>query len=273
MIDQGKVRPVGRFLGALLVVWILAWLPLGLAKGDPDYVLTAISRHTVERQVYQGLLYSGLLLVFLDAWRRHAPERPRWGKPSDILRYAALGLVSALMLRALLTALGGRPVPNLEPDSAVWLVALVSAFAVALVEEALFRGFLLGHLAQAMGPPKAVATTSLLFAAVHLFRPGDATFRVSYGLGLFLLAVLLARIAWTRQSIGAAVGMHAGIILPNLLDPWQDLRNSWWSGWQSEPASGALSWVLTLALWGQWEWWQSRRRGPLPDDVSATTPV
>jgi membrane protease YdiL (CAAX protease family) len=247
-----------RFFGLLALVWLLAWLPLGLWKGDPDFVLTAASRHTVERQVYQGLLYTGLLAVFLDAWRRRAPARPARGRPASFVSYAALGLFSALFLRGVLQLLGARAAPEswtFEPMGLV--VALGSALVVALAEEAVFRGFLLGSLAQIVGTVRAMVISSVLFALVHLFRPGAFGFKAAYGLGLFLLAVLLARLAWQR-GIAASAGLHAGIILPNLLDPWQGLHPSWWSGWQQEPASGALSWLLTLALWAQWEWWCRR---------------
>jgi membrane protease YdiL (CAAX protease family) len=254
-------RPLTRFLALTLLVWTLAWLPLGLFKGDPDYVLTAVSRHSLERQVYQALLYCGLLLVFIDSWKRHAPRLPGPGRARDFLRYAGLGLGSALVLRGLMVVLGGRPLPDVAPpfQLADILVALLSAVAVAAVEEAVFRGFLLGRLAQISTPSRAVVISSALFASVHLFRPGPAGFKAGYALGLFLLAVLLARIAWVRCSVAASAGFHAGVIWPNLVDPWPDLAQTWWSGWQQEPASGALSWLLTLALWGQWEWWQSGR--------------
>lgn len=255
--DRGQDRhPLLGFFLLATAVWILAWLPLGLIKGDPDYVLTAISRGTVERQIYQGLLYSGLLLVFLHFWLRHAPARPGRGRLTDFPIYAALGLASALILRAVMVGLGGRAAPHLELDLPTLLIALASAIAVAVVEEAVFRGFLLGRLAAVMPFERAAVMCSALFAAVHLFRPGPLAFRAGYGLGLFLLAMLLARIAWVRQSLSACAGFHAGLIWPNLLDPWPELKASWWSGWQGEPASGALAWLLTGLLWAQWEWWQ-----------------
>lgn len=256
--DVDKPGGLGRFLGALLVVWLLAWLPLGLLKGDPDFVLTAVSRGTPERQLYQGLLYGGLLLVFLDAWRRRPPSRPAWGLPGDFARYAVLGLLSALVLRAVLWGLGARDIPG-PPDLSVQavLLALASAVVVAVAEEAVFRGFLLGRLAEKWGPTAGLWLSSGLFATVHLFRPGSLPFKAAYAVGLLLLAGLLGRIAW-RRNIAASAGFHGGVIWPNLLDPTVDLSQSWWAGWQGEPASGLLAWALTAALWGQWEWAQNQ---------------
>lgn len=256
-ISNGR-QPLLRFFLLLLGVWLLAWLPIGLLKGDPDYVLSTVSRGSTERQIYQGFLYSGLLLVFLDSWRRHAPNRPGRGSARDFLGYASLGLLSALVLRVVMVALGGRPMPHPDLAAATLAKCVLSALAVALVEEAVFRGFLLGRLASVMPLGRAMAMSSGIFAAVHLLRPGSLAFRAGLGTGLFLLGILLARIAWERQSIAASAGLHAGLILPNMLDPWADLHASWWSGWQGEPVSGALSWALTLLLWGQWEWWQRR---------------
>ena len=106
-----------------------------------------MSRDTQARQLYQGLLYSGLLIVFLDSWRRQAPQRPAWGRLRDFPLYAVFGLASALVLRVVLVALGARVWPDLVLTPQVILVALLYALAVAVVEEAVFRGFLLGSLA------------------------------------------------------------------------------------------------------------------------------
>ncbi len=259
MGERSSGSVLGRFFLYALLVWLLAWLPLGLWKGDPDYVLTVVSRGSVERQIYQGLLYSGLLFLFLHAWWRHAPERPGKGRAVDLVLHAGLGLVGALGLRLAMVLLGGRAWPEPSWTASQLLVALLSGLAVAVIEEALFRGFLMGRLAGWTTPRNALLISSALFALVHLFRPGSLLFRLAYGLGLFLLALLLGRIAWVKCSVAASAGFHAGVIWPNLLDPWPGLWPAWWSGWQGEPVSGALSWLLTLLLWGQWEWWQRRR--------------
>lgn len=250
---------LGRFFLNALLVWLLAWLPLGLWKGDPDFVLTTVSRGSVERQIYQGLLYSGLLFLFLHAWWRHAPSRPGRGSVRDLFSYALLGLGGALGLRLATVLLGARDWPGLAWSPSQLLLAALSALAVGLIEEAVFRGFLMGRLAQLISPTRALLISGGLFALVHLFRPGSLLFKAAYGLGLFLLALLLGRIAWSKSSVAASAGFHAGVIWPNLLDPWSGLQQSWWSGWQGEPVSGALSWLLTGMLWLSWEGWRKRR--------------
>ncbi len=246
MVEQPRLTPLVRFVLLAAAVWIGAWLPVGLSSGDPFFVLKEVSRETFQRQLYQGLLYGGLFLLLLDSWWRYRPVRPGWGSAPRFIPNFALGLALTSGLLLLYGLLGVNEV-SVDPLSwSVLLIWLLSCFAVALVEEALFRGFLLGRLAAVTSVKAAVVWSSLLFAGVHLFRPGDFSFKLSYGFGLFLLGVFLARLAWTTQTIWASVGFHAGLILPNMAQPWTHLQPSWWTGWNSEPLSGALSWVFLL---------------------------
>ncbi len=252
------------------MVWLVSWLPIGIWVGDFDYVLTRVSRGTWQRQLYQGLLYSGLLLVFLEFWRRHAPQIPRRGRLSELLSYLLLGLFGAGVLKLALYLLGSRGGAEFPDQAWSWLVAGLSALGVALVEEAVFRGFLLGGLAQRWRAPHAVVVSSVIFASVHLFRPGSAEFKLGYGLGLFLLAVFLARIAWKR-SIAASAGFHAGVIFWNFIDGVH-IEPSWWAGWQNETSSGALAWLFTTLLWLQWEVFTRRSKWPSPAKLSRDVP-
>lgn len=253
------MTPLVRFVFLAAAVWIGAWLPVGLVSGDPLFVLKEVSRETFQRQVYQGLLYGGLFFLLVDSWRRYRPEYPRWGPASRIFPNYLLGLALTSGLLLLYGLLGLNEVSYeffLRGPISVWLL---SSFTVALVEEALFRGFLLGRLAMVTSVQAAVFWSSLLFALVHLFRPGDFYFKLSYGLGLFLLGVFLARLAWTTGGLWASVGFHAGLILPNMAQPWSQLQESWWTGWNSEPLSGALSWLFLLANIGVLEIMQRKR--------------
>lgn len=240
--------PLSRFFLAALLIWIGAWLPLGFYVGDFDYVLTRVSRGSTERQVYQVLLYSGLLVLFLKFWFSFAPERPRRGSWRGFGLFLGLGLLSTVLLRSILFWGGAYRPSSAEIGWLDILSAVVSCVAVALVEEAVFRGFLLGRLVMKFGQSKGLLGASALFAVVHLFRPGSLAFKLGYGLGLFLLGVLLAQIAWRFDSVLASAGFHAGIIFLNILLPYGDLIPSWWAGWNSEPVAGVLSWILTIML-------------------------
>lgn len=227
-------------------------MPIGLWAGDFDYVLTPVSRGTFARQLYQWLFYGGLLAVFVDSWRRHAPQRPSWGRWKQFLVYFAQGVVASVVLRVVLAQLGLAGWSRPEYGLLEILGILVGCVAVAVVEEAVFRGFILGHLVSKFGWNKGAMLTSGLFAVVHLFRPGDARFKLMYFLGLFLLGYLLAAIAWHHNSVLASAGFHGGAILLNLWLRLDAFQSSVLAGWNSEPLSGVVSIALTALFFVGW---------------------
>ena len=250
-----ELKATLRFVLALLSVWLLAWIPIGIWIGDIDYVLTTVSRGSSERQLYQALLYLGLGVVFFLYWRQHKPNRPGWGTAKWFAVYFGQGLLASVVLRLILWKLGFCSW-EVTGDSCLFGVqVLLSCLTVALVEEAVFRGFLLGHLVAKFGWSKGASLCSLLFASVHLFRPGSLTFKLMYGIGLFALAYLLSCLAWHHDSIFASAGFHGGVILLNLGLDLEFFQVSVWSGFAREPVSGLLSLVLTLSFVSFWSRW------------------
>lgn len=263
------VNPLSRFLGSAALAWILAWLPVGLWVGDLDFVLTPVSRGTWERQLYQVLLYSGLFFLFVDSWRRFKPKRPRWGSWRLFALFFVQGLLATFVLRGVLYQAGWATWSWVAPSALEMARIGLSCVVVALVEEAVFRGFLLGHLVEKWGWRKGAWTSCALFASVHLFRPGSPSFKLCYGLGLVLLAYLLSCLAWHYESILCSAGFHGGVILLNLATTMESFEPTIWSGWNSEPVSGLVSGLLTLAFLGAWSYlvkWSPRSR-----DSSAET--
>ncbi len=198
------------------------------------------------------MFYGGLVLVCVDAWRRNRPPRPGWGSWTLFVSYFIQGLIASALLRWILIGLGIASWTFAAESLAAVLSALLSCLVVALVEEALFRGFLLGRLAALIGWGRGAVITSLLFASVHLFRPGEWEFKVVYGVGLFLLGYLLSAIAWEHDSILAAAGFHGGVILLNLTFTLKEFEPGILAGYHDEPASGALSIALTTAYLLAW---------------------
>lgn len=248
-----------RFFALLALVWVAAWLPIGIWAGDPTYVLTPASRDTEARQLYQLLLYGGLALIFFDSWRRSRPARPQWRRWQLLPFYLIQGLLATVVLYGLLMKLGYASWAMSDNTAWQWLLLIGGCVAVAFIEEAVFRGFLLAHFVQRLGWPRGVAIASLIFAAVHLFRPGEASFKVTYGIGLLLLGYLLSCIAWHHNSLPASAGFHAGVIFFNITTDLESFHPSIWSGSQQEPVSGLASWILTVAFLLGWRYltkWQ-----------------
>ena len=114
---------------------------------------------------------------------------------------------------------------------------LFTACAVALVEEFLFRGILLGLAVRAWGALRGAVFSSVLFAVVHFLRPAKAgTDSVTWSSGfaqiaaiaddlptwpvllwalvtLFAAGFLLAGATLRTRSLWLAIGLHAGWIL------------------------------------------------------------
>ncbi len=85
--------------------------------------------------------------------------------------------------------------------------ALLLICVVPVVEETLFRGFLQTWLRKYMGVYKAIALTSLIFAAFHFsFSQGIANIELL--ISLFLLSCFLGFLYERQQSLLAPYGLH-----------------------------------------------------------------
>jgi membrane protease YdiL (CAAX protease family) len=124
---------------------------------------------------------AGVLLAEADAWVQEALTALGWAMPVALWRAAV----------ELQLARGAR-----ELAAVVVCVAVVPA----VVEELLFRGFVLASLCARLGGLRAVVGSAVLFAAAHL-NPWEFTPLLAFGL---LLGVLV----WRTHSLYPAVLAH-----------------------------------------------------------------
>ncbi|PAW71017.1 MAG: hypothetical protein B9S38_06995 [Verrucomicrobiia bacterium Tous-C4TDCM] len=133
-----------------------------------------------------------------------------------------------------------RGMPNKFMEEIVLMKAvskvLPGALVVALIEETLFRGVLLGIFLRAMRPAPAIATLSFLFAFVHFLQPppmvrvpdpeamnagfvllgqifgsfADPMSMVSRFLILAAVGVVLAYARYRTASLWLPIGLHVG---------------------------------------------------------------
>jgi len=170
------------------------------------------------------------------------------------VRLLALGFAAALGIAALyysiLTAAGLAHFSQCGALTPTFLAAnLLGALAMALTEEIFFRGFVLRLLAADGGNVRAVIISSLIFAALHIFRPGDLSFKAAYFTGIFLLGVLLARNALAFGSLWLPVGFHWALIylvfLHSVLNPFAGgAPDNVLTGLGGAPAASLLFWAL-----------------------------
>ncbi len=242
----------GRLVLGLLVLWVGCWLSLGLLFGQPLLLLHPLEAPESLRVVYLLMLYGGLVALLRRRWRLEPPAIG-WGSPGLATRVAALGLVFVALQRLCLGS-AWHPQP---PTGAAWFSALLLSFPIAAVEEAVFRGYLYGSLRHRLRPAPAALLVSAFFALVHLFRPGDLAFKLAYGFGLLLAALVLTLLA-ERAGVWSAATMHATWIMAAVLDPPGHVDPGLWTGLRGEMAAGLCSWLLLCVLAGLC-WRLSRR--------------
>lgn len=151
---------------------------------------------------------------------------------------------------------------SVHPDvGRVWRTLLLSVPAmglVAVLEEAIFRGYLLQHL-MACSKTLAVAGSSAAYAAVHL-RP-DPTWPASGFelIGLFILGWVLALSTLRTRQLYLAIGFHGSLaywarvnkLLVEFAAPsWQ------WAVGTSRLVNGVAAWAGLIGL----GWLMARRR-------------
>lgn len=180
------------------------------------------------------------------------------------------GLLLGVATLALLLSLGlitGVCRIAITPDRVkLWLTLLAfvpGAALVGVLEELVFRGYLLQHLL-AGSTSVAVFITSVLYAFVHLKTP-EWTFHTWLELGgLFLLGAVLAFSYLRTQQLYLAASLHAvlayGARVNKLLIEFPDLSLSWLTG-TSRLVNGLAGWLLLAGIGGV-VWWRTRRVEP-----------
>lgn len=153
---------------------------------------------------------------------------------------------------------------NLTPDlPRLWRTvggAIPLMILVGLLEELVFRGFILQHLL-ACSKGLAVVGSSTLYAVVHL-KAAALDLAVWYELiGLFLLGAVLALSYLLTRQLYLAVGLHAvlayGARVNKLLIEFTDSSMTWLVG-TSRLVNGVASWIALLVVAGIMIWWVRR---------------
>jgi membrane protease YdiL (CAAX protease family) len=190
-------------------------------------VLTELSRFQFHRYFNRAALLAAALLVWpllralgIRRWSdlSLAPNPARWRHLGLGFGVATVGLwaVAGLMLAI------GRAHWRAQPRLDMLPGALLSAVAVALIEESFFRGALFGALRRTLRWPTALMVLSVVFAAVHFLRPppGLTEPTVSWSSGFELLPGLL----WQYGQPRLVVGGFLTILLVGLVLGWAVVR-------------------------------------------------
>ena len=155
----------------------------------------------------------------------------------------------------------------ISPDqSKLWRTAagfLPVAGLVGLLEELVFRGYILRHLL-VFSKPLAVIGSSAAYALVDLKSPEFSWMTGMELIGLFLLGVVLALSCLETGQLFLAVGLHAsrayGARVNKVFFVFHDSAN--WLAGTSRLVNGVASWVALLAIaWIIAKWARGSARG------------
>ena len=134
---------------------------------------------------------------------------------------------------------------------AALLPTLAIALVVSLIEELVFRGFLLNQLQHDYVIWVAAASSSLIFALLHLVWEGTEISPQLPGLWLMGIVLVIARLA-DGGSLGLACGLHAGWVwgIASLdtaqLIQYTDRGPEWMTGLKKQPLAGGMGLLLMV---------------------------
>ena len=224
-------------IGAILAP-ILFWSAQSLAAHG---VFSFLARYDFETFFHRALLIAAVLLLWPLLRLSHvrsmadlglAPNS-RWGR--DLFAGVAISVVPLLFCGVLLIALHVYAFRH----SVAWPrfgKMLLASIAVPFIEEAFFRGIVLGVLLRTGRKYIAIFAVSVIFAAVHFLKAPDRTSEIVTwtsgfssiahafdGLGdpmmlasalatLFVVGLILADARVLTHSLWLSIGLHAGWI-------------------------------------------------------------
>ena len=224
-------------IGAVLAP-ILFWSAQSLAAHG---VFPFLARYDFETFFHRALLVAAVLLLWPLLRTSHvrsladlslAPN-PRWGR--DLCAGVVVSVVPLLSCGVLLIALHVYAFRH----SFAWArfgKMVVASIAVPFIEEAFFRGIVLGLLLRTGRKYMAIFTVSAIFAAVHFLKApertsqivtwtsgfssiahafdalGDPMMLASALATLFLIGWILADARVLTRSLWLSIGLHAGWI-------------------------------------------------------------
>ncbi|MEM9540882.1 MAG: CPBP family intramembrane glutamic endopeptidase [Cyanobacteria bacterium P01_E01_bin.42] len=247
---------------AFFVIWAIAWLPIAFPlairlKWRPSQPLTPGQKLPLVASLYAlaPLILWGLISIRGESFRDCGLIlQPQFFVSLGVgVGWGILGLAAVFALESRLGWMQWHR-ENLPRFGKLLIPILALALWIAIVEEAIFRGFLFNVLARGGGLWAGVVFSSLIFALSHLLWETKDTLPQLPGLGLMGGVLLLAR--WVDDgSLGLAWGLHAGWIwgLTALdsaaLMSYAPDAPHWFIGLRQKPLAG-LAGIACLLLTG-----------------------
>jgi membrane protease YdiL (CAAX protease family) len=209
-------------------------------------------------------------------------KHPRKESSLRVLRGLAVSFCAIAILFALALTAGGSDAANFGAVAARVPGYILSAIAIAIIEEGFFRAFLLGGMRNDFGNMGALLASSAFYAVAHLVRspahfyvtryePTAGLMNLAHSMdqlshpataiptliGLFLLGIVLGEAYLLTGSVYFSIGLHCGFVLGAKLWPKIIINHAtqpWWIAGPgavpliSAPAAWVIAIVILLAL-------------------------
>ncbi len=266
MIEYFNQTPAAVKVAAFFAIWVVAWLPVAIP------LAIALQWHPSKPLTLQQklpLVLSLYAIAPVILWgAAHLENLPftQYGISWEIAFFASvlvgigLGVLGLLLLFGFQLGMGWSTWQSAQLPQfwAALLPTLVLGIAISMIEELVFRGFVVNQLQQGYPLWLVAIASSLIFALLHLVWEGWAIAPQLPGLWLMGMVLVLAR--WAEGgSLAWAIGLHAAWIWGMAsLDTAQMLQptgrgSSWFMGANNQPLAGLLGLAL-LGLTGAALW-------------------
>lgn len=285
-------------LGALIAP-PLFWLGQSLIAHG---IVPSLARFDFESYFHRALLIAAPVLLWpvlralrIGSWRDLALEKnPRAG--ADLAIGFASAAIPLLSCAAVLIAIHFYSLRH----AFLWQkmpTVLIAASIVPILEELLFRGFILGVLLRSFSRLSALLLTSGLFSIVHFLKAPDSTtpndavrwssgfdsIAHSFGqfgdpmllaagfLTLFAIGCILADARLQTSSLWLPIGLHAGWIFANGTFSKAAHRGALALPWLGKDLLvGIVPLILALASWALMRLWVKHADARAPESISRT---
>ena len=245
------------FIGALFILW-LPWAIL-------IYIFLRHDRNLASILNYVVLFFSLLFLWRFWSQKVYGETQvfSRYGlvksskNSREFLRGLATGFCLCLSLFILEAVLGWIKV---SPPSAslvkTAIAGLLSAVGIALVEELIFRGWLIDELKRDYSKQQVIWLASLIFALLHFLKPVAEIIRTAATFpALVLLGIILTTAKYSYgDRLGICIGIHAGLIwgyyVINVgeLIQYTNKVPAWIIGIDGNPIAGVMGLIFLFGL-------------------------
>jgi membrane protease YdiL (CAAX protease family) len=251
----------GVKIAAFFIVWAALWLPLAIPiathlKWHPHQPLAAEQKLPLLAALY----LIAPLILWGASWVEDVPFSD-YGLYWKIETLTGLAKGLGLGILSLIVIFIGQGLcgwvkwhPQNWPDLVkVFLPILLLGLWIGVIEELVFRGFLLNELQQDYSIWVAAIISSVIFALLHLIWEQENTLPQLPGLWLMGMVLVLARVV-DSGSLSLAWGLHAGWILgltcidSAKLISYTGKAPTWITGLGENPLAGIASFLCLLGV-------------------------